>query len=34
MATGVRLQKLDEDDYVASVTKQTEEESQVDEQKE
>jgi len=31
MATGVRLQKLDENDYVASVTKQTEEESGVNE---
>ena len=30
MATGVRLQKLDEEDYVASVTKHTEEESAVD----
>ena len=29
MATGVRLQRLDDDDYVASVTKHTEEESQV-----
>ena len=29
MATGVRLQRLDEADYVASVTKHTEEESQV-----
>ncbi|MBI3591501.1 MAG: DNA gyrase subunit A [Candidatus Melainabacteria bacterium] len=29
MATGVRLQKLDEEDYVASVTKHTEEESNV-----
>ncbi len=27
MATGVRLQRLDDDDYVASVSKQTEEES-------
>jgi len=31
MATGVRLQKLDEEDYVASVTKNTEAESQVSE---
>ena len=31
MATGVRLQKLDEEDYVASVTKHTEEEIQVTE---
>ncbi len=31
MATGVRLQKLDEEDYVASVTKHTEEEIQVGE---
>ncbi|MBI2995936.1 MAG: DNA gyrase subunit A [Candidatus Melainabacteria bacterium] len=31
MATGVRLQKLDEEDYVASVTKHTEEESKVSE---
>ncbi len=30
MATGVRLQRLDDEDYVASVTKHTEEESQVD----
>ena len=30
MATGVRLQKLDEEDYVASVTKHTEEESSVE----
>ena len=29
MATGVRLQRLDDEDYVASVTKHTEEESQV-----
>lgn len=29
MATGVRLQKLDDEDYVASVTKHTEEELQV-----
>lgn len=33
MATGVRLQRLDEEDYVASVTKHTEEESQVNEGK-
>ncbi len=30
MATGVRLQRLDEEDYVASVTKHTEEESKID----
>lgn len=30
MATGVRLQKLDEEDYVASVTKHTQEESEVE----
>lgn len=30
MATGVRLQRLDEEDYVASVTKHTQEESQVE----
>jgi len=30
MATGVRLQRLDESDYVASVSKQTEEESQIE----
>lgn len=31
MATGVRLQRLDEEDYVASVTKHTEEESKLKE---
>ena len=30
MATGVRLQRLDDEDYVASVTKHTEEESQIE----
>ena len=30
MATGVRLQRLDEEDYVASVTKHTEEESKLE----
>lgn len=30
MATGVRLQRLDDDDYVASVTKHTEEEVQIE----
>lgn len=30
MATGVRLQRLDDDDYVASVTKHTEEEIQIE----
>ena len=34
MATGVRLQRLDEEDYVASVTKHTEEQAQVEEKAE
>lgn len=34
MATGVRLQKLDEEDHVASVTKHTEEEIQIEEKTE